>query len=67
MLFALLLGATHLLFMGYEGWLSPAGWHGGLPPISLVAFAIFVAGYVINLIGIARHCLNRMNRSEPTW
>jgi hypothetical protein len=51
MLFALLLGAMHLLFMGYEGWLKPAGWHGGLPPISLVAFTFFAVGYVINLFG----------------
>ena len=34
-----------------QGWLSPAGWHGGLPPISLVAFAFFATGYVINLFG----------------
>ena len=51
MLFALLLGAAHLFFMGYEGWLIPAGWHGGLPPISLVAFAFFAIGYAINLFG----------------
>jgi len=51
MLFALLLGAAHLFFMGYDGWLTPAGWHGGLPPISLVAFAFFSTGYVINLFG----------------
>jgi hypothetical protein len=51
MLFALLLGAAHLLFMGYEGWLEPAGWHGGLPPISLVAFSFFVLGYLANLLG----------------
>jgi len=51
MLFALLLGAAHLFFMGYEGWLEPAGWHGGLPPISLVAFAFFAVCYVINLFG----------------
>ena len=50
-LFALLLGAAHLFFMGYEGWLEPSGWHGGLPPISLVAFTIFAIGYVINLFG----------------
>lgn len=51
MLFALLLGAAHLFFMGYEGWLQPAGWHGSLPPISLVAFTFFSVGYVINLFG----------------
>jgi DMSO/TMAO reductase YedYZ heme-binding membrane subunit len=51
MLFALLLGAAHLFFMGYEGWLKPADWHGGLPPISLVAFAFFAVGYVTNLLG----------------
>jgi len=51
MLFALLLGAAHLFFMGYEGWLNPAGWHGGLPPVSLVAFSFFAVCYVINLFG----------------
>jgi DMSO/TMAO reductase YedYZ heme-binding membrane subunit len=51
MLFALLLGAAHLFFMGYEGWLEPSGWHGGLPPISLVAFSFFVLGYLANLLG----------------
>jgi len=51
MLFALLLGAAHLFFMGYDGWLNPTDWHGGLPPVSLVAFAFFATGYVINLFG----------------
>ena len=51
LLFALVLGGLHLFFMGYEGWLEPAGWHGGLPPISLVAFAFFSVGYLINLFG----------------
>jgi len=51
LLFALVLGGLHLFFMGYEGWLKPAGWHGGLPPISLVAFAFFAVGYVVNLFG----------------
>jgi hypothetical protein len=37
--------------MGYEGWLNPPGWHGGLPPISLVSFAFFVTGYAVNLFG----------------
>jgi len=31
--------------------MNPAGWHGGMPPISLVAFSLFAVGYVINLIG----------------
>jgi hypothetical protein len=51
LLWAMLLGAVHLFFMGYKGWLAPSHWHGGLPPISLVSFAFFVIGYVINLIG----------------
>ena len=51
LLFALTLGGLHLFFMGYEGWLNPAGWHGGLPPISLVAFTFFAIGYLINLLG----------------
>ena len=51
MLVALILGGVHLFFMGYDGWLMPAGWHGGLPPISLVAFTFFAVGYVINLFG----------------
>jgi hypothetical protein len=51
LLAALLLGAIHLFFMGYKGWLNPSGWHGGLPPVSLVAFAFFAAGYVVNLFG----------------
>lgn len=51
LLWAMLLGAAHLFFMGYSGWLKPGGWHGGLPPISLVAFTVFAVGYVINLCG----------------
>ncbi len=51
LLFALLLGGVHLIFMGYEGWLNPAGWHGGLPPVSLVAFTFGTIGYVMILFG----------------
>jgi DMSO/TMAO reductase YedYZ heme-binding membrane subunit len=51
LLFAMVLGGAHLVFMGYEGWLNPSGWHGGIPPVSLVAFAFFATGYVINLFG----------------
>jgi len=51
LLAAMLLAAAHLFFMGYQGWLNPSGWHGGLPPVSLVAFVIFATGYVVNLLG----------------
>lgn len=51
LLWAMILGGAHLFFMGYEGWLKPSGWHGGIPPISLVAFAFFVTGYTVNLLG----------------
>lgn len=51
LLFALVLGGLHLFFMGYAGWLKPSGWHGGLPPISLLAFSFFAVGYLINLFG----------------
>ncbi len=48
---ALSLGGLHLAFMGFSGWLNPGSWHGGLPPISLVAFTFFSIGYLINLFG----------------
>jgi hypothetical protein len=51
LIWAMLLGGIHLFFMGYAGWINPAGWHGGLPPISLIAFAFFVVGYLLNLFG----------------
>ncbi len=51
LLFAMVLGGAHVVFMGYEGWLNPSGWYGGIPPVSLVAFAFFATGYVVNLFG----------------
>ena len=51
LLWAMLLSLIHLFFMGYQGWINPADWHGGLPPISLVCFVVFLVGYVINLLG----------------
>lgn len=50
LLWVFLLGAVHLFFMGYSGWIKPSDWHGGLPPISLIAFVSFVIGYLINLL-----------------
>ena len=51
LIWALLLGGIHLIFMGYSGWSEPAGWSGGLPPISLLAFLFFLIGYLLNLFG----------------
>lgn len=51
LLVAFILGGAHLMFMGYEGWMKPGHWHGGLPPISLVAFAVFAMAYIVNLFG----------------
>lgn len=51
LLWALLLGGVHLVFMGYQGWFNPSGWHGGIPPVTLVAIVIGVVGYLANLLG----------------
>ena len=51
LLWAMILGAVHLVFMGYPGWMAPSGWHGGIPPVSLVAIAFFVVGYGANVLG----------------
>ena len=48
---AMFLAGVHIIFMGYEGWLKPSGWPGGMPPISLITFFFFVVGYTINIIG----------------
>jgi len=34
---ALALVVVHLVALGLRGWLAPQGWHGGIPPVSLVA------------------------------
>ena len=51
LLIALLLGIVHIFFMGYQGWMNPSEWHGGLPPVSLVAFTFCTFGYIINILG----------------
>jgi hypothetical protein len=51
LLFAMFMAGVHLFFMGFDGWVETGSWHGGLPPISLIAFLIFMIGFVLNLFG----------------
>ena len=51
LLIAMLFAIAHIFFMGFKGWINPSDWHGGLPPISLVAFAFCTVGFIINLLG----------------
>jgi hypothetical protein len=44
-----LLSAGHVTVMGFTGWTQPGNWAGGMPPITLVAFAVFLVGFTINL------------------
>jgi DMSO/TMAO reductase YedYZ heme-binding membrane subunit len=37
---ALILVVVHLVVLGIKGWLAPRGWHGGIPPVSLVAVVV---------------------------
>ncbi len=44
---ALIFVVVHLVVMGVEGWLAPAGWNGGLPPISLVAVLAALVSLIV--------------------
>jgi DMSO/TMAO reductase YedYZ heme-binding membrane subunit len=37
---ALALVVVHLVALGIKGWLAPHAWHGGIPPVSLVAVVV---------------------------
>jgi hypothetical protein len=39
----------HLFFMGYSGWVTPEKWHGGMPPISLIAFVFSSFGLLLKV------------------
>ena len=44
---ALILVVIHLVVLGFKGWLEPAGWNGGLPPISLLAALMALAPLLV--------------------
>ena len=50
LIFAGLLSAGHVTVMGFQGWTQPGNWAGGMPPITLVAFVVFLGGFTVNLI-----------------
>lgn len=43
----LLFGAAHVFVMGFNGWLVPSNWPGGLPPISMISFLTLLVPLVI--------------------
>ena len=44
---ALVLVVVHLVVFGWKGWLAPEGWHGGLPPISLLAVVVALVPLIV--------------------
>ena len=46
----LALAGGHVLVMGLAGWLKPGGWHGHLPPISLVAFIVVLVALLVKML-----------------
>lgn len=50
-LYILFFLGIHLFFLGYTGWTTVELWPGGLPPISLISFLIFLIGFLINVFG----------------
>ncbi len=38
----LILGAVHVFFMGYAGWMTPQDWPGYMPPITIISFVVAI-------------------------
>ncbi|MFK5973513.1 MAG: hypothetical protein QM485_09545 [Flavobacteriaceae bacterium] len=50
-LYILFFLGIHFFFLGYTSWTTVHLWPGGLPPISLISFLIFLLGFLINVFG----------------
>jgi hypothetical protein len=48
---ALTLSALHVAIMGFEGWLTPREWPGGMPSITMVSMVVFLTGIIVFLAG----------------
>ena len=46
----LAMAAAHTLTMGWKGWLTPETWHGGLPPITMLGFAVAASALTAKLV-----------------
>ncbi|MHC4694306.1 MAG: hypothetical protein ACYS67_16325 [Planctomycetota bacterium] len=44
---ALALVVVHLMALGIKGWMAPKGWHGGIPPVSLVAVIVALVPLIV--------------------
>ena len=44
---ALAFVVAHLVALGYKGWLAPQGWHGGIPPVSMVAVVVALLPLIV--------------------
>ncbi|MGE3808644.1 MAG: hypothetical protein AB7K24_28595 [Gemmataceae bacterium] len=42
----MMLAALHVALMGYQGWLTPEKWFGGMPPITLLSFLAALLPFV---------------------
>ncbi len=57
--------AAHLVALGIEGWLVPADWNGGLPPISLVALVAAIIPLLVKR-KLVREKRERQQASSPS-
>lgn len=51
---ALSLSALHIAVIGFEGWLTPREWHGGMPSVSFVSATFFLIVLTVVLAGRIR-------------
>jgi DMSO/TMAO reductase YedYZ heme-binding membrane subunit len=51
---ALILVVAHLIVLGFEGWMKPEGWNGGMPPISLVTVVLALVPLIVKAIWMRR-------------
>lgn len=61
---ALLLVSVHLVVLGLEGWIAPEEWTAGIPPISLLAFAVAVLPLLVKRQLVRERQAREQERAE---